>query len=71
MLRLYSLLFVSFSLSAQQSEIRSVADRLAGDIASSGKKAVAVVDFTDLKGTPTELGWFLAEEVSVALARDA
>lgn len=34
-------------------------------------RTVAVVDFTDLQGTPTELGRFLAEELSVALAMGA
>jgi hypothetical protein len=31
----------------------------ARDIAAAGKRAVAVVDFTDLQGKPTPLGRFL------------
>jgi TolB-like protein len=41
---------------------------MAENIAKAGKKSVAVVDFTDLQGNVTELGRFLAEEFSVALA---
>jgi TolB-like protein len=41
--------------------------RLADRIAQAGKKRIAVVDFSDLQGNVTELGRFLAEEVSVAL----
>jgi TolB-like protein len=56
-------------LQAQQSELRSLANGLAEDIVASGKKSIAVVDFTDLQGRPTELGRFLAEEFAVALTR--
>ena len=38
------------SLSAQQNELRSLADELAQDISATGKKTIAVVDFTDLRG---------------------
>jgi TolB-like protein len=42
------------------------------DIASrSGRKTVAVVDFTDLQGCVTELGRYMAEDVSVALVNNA
>lgn len=51
-------------------EISDVAHRLSSTITKSGKKTVAVVDFTDLQGTVTEFGRFLAEEFSVALAED-
>ncbi|MCX7590987.1 MAG: CsgG/HfaB family protein [Kiritimatiellae bacterium] len=53
---------------AYEKEIRSMAGTLADSIAKSGKKTIAVVDFTDLQGNVTELGRFLAEELSVALA---
>jgi TolB-like protein len=59
----------TLTIDAQQNELRSMADGLAGDIAASGKKAIAVVDFVDLQGNTTELGRFLAEEFSVALLR--
>ncbi len=62
-------LIISPSINAQQNELRSLATGLAQDIAISGKKSIAVVDFTDLQGHPTELGRYLAEEFSVALTR--
>lgn len=37
------------------------------DLASTKVATVAVVDFTDLAGRPTELGRFVAEELAVAL----
>jgi hypothetical protein len=43
---------------------------LSSAITKSGKKTVAVVDFTDLQGRVTEFGRFLAEEFSVALSAD-
>lgn len=60
---------VGLPLRGQQSELRSLASGLADDIAASGRKSIAVVDFTDLQGNPTELGRFLAEEFSIALTR--
>lgn len=53
---------------AYEKEIRAMAATMAESIGKSGKKTVAVVDFTDLQGNVTELGRFLAEEFSVALA---
>ena len=44
---------------------------LAERITASARKTVAVTDFTDLQGNVTELGRFLAEELSVALAGNA
>ena len=40
-------------------------------VRDSGKKTVAVVDFTDLQGCVTELGRYMAEDVSVALVNNA
>jgi TolB-like protein len=51
--------------------IKQVASQLADAISSSGKKAVAVSDFTDLDGNVTELGRFLAGDVSDSLAAQA
>ncbi len=48
-----------------------LATRLADNISKSGKKSVAVVDFTTLSGDVIELGRFLAEEFSVALTQKA
>ncbi len=52
-------------------DMKTVSSSLASRIAASGHKAVAVVDFTDLQGNVTELGRFLAEELSVDLVGDA
>jgi TolB-like protein len=56
---------------AQDREIRGITDKLAESLSQSGKKTVAVVDFTDLQGNVTELGRFLAEEISASLAEGA
>jgi len=49
-------------------EIQTAANAVGEKLATAGKRSVAVVDFTDLQGNVTELGRFLAEEISVALA---
>ncbi|MCK5057828.1 MAG: hypothetical protein KAT34_14305 [Candidatus Aminicenantes bacterium] len=51
-----------------EKEINRLSQEIAQKIAGAGKKKIAVVDFTDLSGGITELGRFLAEEFSVALA---
>src|SRR5580704_2475321 len=56
---------------AYEQEIKELSARMAEAISQSGKKTVAVVDFTDLQGNVTELGRFLAEECSVDLAMTA
>ena len=48
-------------------QLESVAQTLAGEINKAGKKSVATVDFTDLQGNITELGRFVAEELSTDL----
>jgi TolB-like protein len=53
---------------AYEKEIKATAATMGDSIAKSSKKTIAVVDFTDLQGNVTELGRFLAEEFSVALA---
>jgi TolB-like protein len=62
-----ALLHCSFSF-AYEEEIKDISSTMAQDIANAGKKTIAVADFTDLQGNVTELGRFLAEEFSVALA---
>jgi TolB-like protein len=52
---------------ALQKEIPSAASTIADDIAISGKRSVAVVDFTNLQGNVTELGRYLAEEIALGL----
>ena len=76
MRRLLLMIFISltFLLSnsnitmAYEREIKSLSVAMAENIANAGKKMIAVVDFTDLQGNVTELGRFLAEEFSIALA---
>lgn len=60
-------LLISLTLGHAQS-VKDISSQLAKSITQSGKKTVAVVDFTDLQGRVTEFGRFLAEEISVDLA---
>jgi TolB-like protein len=55
----------------QDRQFQDLSAQLAQKISKSGKKSVAVVDFTDLQGNVTELGRYLAEELSVSLAQQA
>lgn len=57
--------------SAYEDELNTMSQGLTRDIIKSGKKRVAVVDFTDLKGNITELGRFISEEISVNLTRNS
>jgi TolB-like protein len=56
---------------AYEKEIKGISSAISEDIAKAGKKTIAVVDFTDLQGNMTELGRFLAEELSVDLTLSA
>lgn len=53
---------------AYEREIKNLSSIMSENIAKAGRKTIAVVDFTDLQGNVTELGRFVAEEFSVALA---
>lgn len=57
------------SSAAAEPQIEALADRLAEALAETELAAVAVVDFTDLRGEPNELGRYLAEELSTALVQ--
>ena len=65
------ILFGSQKLFAYEKEIKGISSTITESIAKSGKKTIAVVDFTDLQGNVTELGRFLAEELSVDLTMSA
>ncbi len=65
---LLSLVFAVRPPESHCQDVIAISPRLAEAITKSGKKTVAVVDFTDLQGRVTEFGRFLAEEFSVALA---
>jgi len=62
-----SLLLISNTVTAYEKEIKTISTTLAEGISKGGKRTVAVVDFTDLQGNITELGRFIAEELSVNL----
>lgn len=70
----FSLILLTFSITLPadglpyEREIKSLSSVMSENIIKAGKKTVAVVDFVDLQGNVTELGRFLAEEFSVALA---
>jgi hypothetical protein len=51
--------------------IEALAERIVAGLEQSDLKAVGVYDFTDLRGQPTELGRFVAEELSSALVAAA
>lgn len=53
---------------AYEQQISDQAQTLAEKLAESDRTTLAVVDFTDLQGNVTELGRFLAEELSIGLA---
>ncbi len=56
---------------AYEKEVRALSSTIGEGINKAGKKTVAVVDFTDLQGNITELGRFIAEELSVDLTISA
>jgi TolB-like protein len=52
---------------AKQREITAASAGIADEIAATTRRTVAVVDFTDLQGSVTELGRFIAEEMALGL----
>src|SRR5690242_6962233 len=70
-----SLAFLVFAITGQlllqaqdmDTEISSLATNLASSIHTQEKKKVAVIDFTDLEGGSTELGKYVAEQLTVDL----
>lgn len=65
------ILFAAMTLPLSAQDIRQLSSALADSISASGGKTATVVDFTDLKGNATELGRYLAEELSVDLVSSA
>lgn len=63
-------LFTSLLVCMAQ-DFHTMAAGISQHISASGRKSVAVTDFTDLDGNPTELGRYLAEEFSDALFAEA
>jgi TolB-like protein len=64
-------LFVTITICCAAQDLHILSSQIAQRINSSGRRSVAVMDFTDLEGRPTPLGRYLAEEFSVALLSDA
>lgn len=50
-----------------EKELADLADKLALQIKDTGKKKVTVLDFTDLQGSSSELGRYVAEQLTVNL----
>ncbi|MEK7698942.1 MAG: FlgO family outer membrane protein [Planctomycetota bacterium] len=79
MQRLLLITFITLTVSlldfnttvAYEKEIKGISSTITESIAKSGKKTIAVVDFSDLQGNVTELGRFIAEELSVDLTMSA
>lgn len=65
------LLISAHTALAYEKEIKALSATMVEKVAKSGKKNVAVVDFMDLQGNTTELGRFLAEEISAELVDNA
>lgn len=61
-------LTLSVPAAAYEQQIAGEAQTIVEQLAGSDTKTLAVVDFTDLQGNVTELGRFLAEELSIRLA---
>ncbi len=68
-----NLAFAASVASAQgyEADLRSVAASLVAKLEEANKRSSTVLDFTDLQGSPTELGRFLAQELSDQLVADS
>jgi TolB-like protein len=67
----FSIFFLCQPAFTQGPAVNTLSSGLSEIATRSGRKTVAVVDFTDLQGCVTELGRYMAEDVSVALASNA
>ena len=66
-----ALLYPAVPALSYEREIANLTSILSSEIVKSGKKTLAVVDFTDLQGQVNELGRFLAEEMSGNLTQQS
>jgi TonB family protein len=70
LVRILPLVFLSsfgiyaLSYAATPVDLDSLAEKLAPEIDKSSVKSIAVVDFVSTDGTPTDLGWYLANKLS-------
>jgi TolB-like protein len=67
----FAFLLLTLPVLAQGPAVSSLSAGLSEIAKRSGRKTIAVVDFTDLQGCVTELGRYMAEDVSVALVNSA
>lgn len=67
----FAVFLLTQSAPAQGPAVNSLSAGLSEIAKNSGRKTIAVVDFTDLQGCVTELGRYMAEDVSVALVNNA
>ncbi|HTX22384.1 MAG TPA: FlgO family outer membrane protein [Candidatus Aquilonibacter sp.] len=72
----YLITFLCFALCGHalaqdmDTELSNLATNLAAQIKDEGKKKVTVLDFTDLQGGSSELGKYIAEQLTVDLVMD-
>jgi TolB-like protein len=50
-----------------EDELQRFSDTLSKEVKESGRKKVAIVDFTDLQNKPVEIGRYLSEQITVNL----
>lgn len=58
------LMILPFKGKAYERDLQELSDALIAKLDSTGQRSGTVLDFTDLQGVPTELGRFLAQELS-------
>jgi len=63
----FIIIFISGQSIAYERELKELSANMISKIDQSGKKSIAVTDFTGLQGEVTELGRFIAEELSIEL----
>ncbi len=63
----FIIIFISGQSIAYERELKELSANIISKIDQSGKKSIAVTDFTGLQGEITELGRFIAEELSIEL----
>jgi len=67
----FAVVFMVLPAFSQGPAVNTLSSGLSDIANRSGRKTIAVVDFTDLQGCVTELGRYMAEDVSVALVNNA
>jgi TonB family protein len=65
---LLSFVFCELSYGTTPVDLDNLAETLAPEIDKSSVKSIAVVDFISTDGTPTDLGWYLANKLSDSIA---